>query len=162
MQQACQLRLILRLRKGTSRSAEGRIRAAFAQAAKNAAFSAFACGFDKGSHRGPEPDTNCRIRMQKALRGDGCLKNDYKKGILIKLSAAPIWVILMFGISGVDMMTNNQSGQSATIIQFPAGGRAGFLARREQPAPAIQAPVVDVNGWYHDEAIREAEDAKKH
>lgn len=68
----------------------------------------------------------------------------------------------MFGISGVDMMTNNQSGQSATIIQFPAGGRAGYLARREQPAPVLQAPVMDVNGWYHDEAIREAEDAKKH
>ncbi|WP_244561854.1 DUF2735 domain-containing protein [Mesorhizobium australicum] len=145
-----------------SRPAKERIRPASAQAAKNAAFFAFACGFDNGSHHGPEPDPNCRIRMQKALRCDGCSKNDYKKGILIKLSAAPIWVILMFGISGVYMMTNNQSSQSATIIQFPVGGRAGFLARREQPAPVLQAPVVDVNGWYHDEAIRETEQAKKH
>lgn len=59
-------------------------------------------------------------------------------------------------------MTNSHRAQSATILQFPVGGRAGFLARREPLAPAPQAPVVDVNGWYHEEAIREAEQAKKH
>ena len=59
------------------------------QAAKNAAFFAFACGFDNGSRGGQEPDRNWRISVQKALRLEGCSKNDYKKGILIKLSAAP-------------------------------------------------------------------------
>ncbi len=60
------------------------------------------------------------------------------------------------------MMTNTQNGQGATILQFPLGGRAGFLARHEPLVPAPQAPVVDVNGWYHEEAIREAEQPKKH
>jgi hypothetical protein len=59
-------------------------------------------------------------------------------------------------------MTSNQTGRSATILQFPVGGRAGFLARRDGTAPAPQAPVVDVHGWYHEEAIRESEQAKKH
>ncbi|MBX3574394.1 MAG: hypothetical protein KF694_18740 [Mesorhizobium sp.] len=89
MQQACQLGLMLRLRKGTSRPAIDRIRAAIAQAAKNAAFSAFACGFDKGFREGRELACDCRIRVQKAARRETCTKNDYKKGILIKLSAAP-------------------------------------------------------------------------
>lgn len=61
------------------------------------------------------------------------------------------------------MMTNTQHGQSAKILQFPLGGRAGFLARHEPLAPAEQAPVVDVHGWYHEDAIRDdAEQAKKH
>ena len=60
------------------------------------------------------------------------------------------------------MITNTQHGQSAKILQFPLGGRAGFLARHEPLAPAEQAPVVDVNGWYHEEAIRDADQTKKH
>jgi hypothetical protein len=60
------------------------------------------------------------------------------------------------------MMTNNQNGQGATIIQFPTGGRAGLLVRRETMERAAQRPVVDVGSWYHDEAIREAEKANKH
>jgi len=60
------------------------------------------------------------------------------------------------------MMTSNQNGQSATIIQFPAGGRAGYVAAREPVEQAAQRPVVDTGSWYHDEAIREAELSKKH
>lgn len=60
------------------------------------------------------------------------------------------------------MMTKNHTGESATIIQFPAGGRAGLFAQREITAPLQQRPVVDTGSWYHDEAIREAELAKKH
>lgn len=59
-------------------------------------------------------------------------------------------------------MTNNQNAQGATIIQFPVGGRAGFLVRRDMTERAAQRPVVDVGSWYHDEAIREAENANKH
>jgi hypothetical protein len=60
-----------------------------------------------------------------------------------------------------EMMTKNHTGESATIIQFPTGGRAGLLAKRELTAP-VQRPVVDTGSWYHDEAVREAELAKKH
>ena len=60
------------------------------------------------------------------------------------------------------MMTKNHNGESATIIQFPAGGRSGLLAKRELTPPVQQRPVVDTGSWYHDEAIREAELAKKH
>jgi hypothetical protein len=60
-----------------------------------------------------------------------------------------------------EMMAKNHTGESATIIQFPAGGRSGLLAKRELTAP-VQRPVVDTGSWYHDEAVREAELAKKH
>ncbi len=60
------------------------------------------------------------------------------------------------------MMTNNQNGQSATIIQFPRGGRAAYFAGRETIEQAPERPVVDVSSWYHDEAIREAEGLPKH
>jgi hypothetical protein len=60
------------------------------------------------------------------------------------------------------MMTKNHNGESATIIQFPLGGRAGLFAQREMAVPAQQRPVVDTGSWYHDEAVREAELAKKH
>lgn len=68
----------------------------------------------------------------------------------------------MFGISGVFVMTHTQNGQSATILQFPVGGRAGFAARKEQFVPPQQRPVVDIHGWYHEEAIRDAESTKTH
>jgi hypothetical protein len=52
--------------------------------------------------------------------------------------------------------------QSAKILQFPAGGRAGFGGRRDDAMPAepfVVAPRVAkvVSGaWYHEEAIEEA------
>jgi len=54
----------------------------------------------------------------------------------------------------------NAYRQSADIIQFPAGGRAG-LAQREHKAKPDQdyAPQVEMasgGAWYHEEAIREA------
>ena len=60
------------------------------------------------------------------------------------------------------MMTNNHNGQSATIIQFPVGGRAGFFPRRDTLSQPAALPVVDTGSWYHDEAIRESDRAKPH
>lgn len=49
--------------------------------------------------------------------------------------------------------------ESATIYQFPTGGRAGLAsrsaddrARRENPA---QVPAICFGSWYHEEAIKE-------
>ncbi len=47
---------------------------------------------------------------------------------------------------------------SATIYQFPAGGRRGVEANREQ-APADQPARMTGNAfdsWYHEAAIQEA------
>lgn len=54
----------------------------------------------------------------------------------------------------------NAYRESAEIIQFPAGGRAG-LERRERQAISEPgyAPYVETasgGAWYHEEAIREA------
>ena len=50
---------------------------------------------------------------------------------------------------------------SATIYQFPAGGRAALGGRRYgETKSAIETPRVNESvcsgSWYHDEAIREA------
>jgi hypothetical protein len=54
----------------------------------------------------------------------------------------------------------NAYRESADIIQFPVGGRAG-LARRERPEAvehdyASHANMTSGGAWYHEEAIREA------
>ncbi|MFD0986035.1 DUF2735 domain-containing protein [Methyloligella solikamskensis] len=54
----------------------------------------------------------------------------------------------------------NAFRESAEIIQFPAGGRAGF-ERRERRAAVEQGYTAHVEmasggAWYHEEAIREA------
>ncbi|MGH6736597.1 MAG: DUF2735 domain-containing protein [Methyloceanibacter sp.] len=57
--------------------------------------------------------------------------------------------------------------QSATIYQFPAGGRVRLGGRRDMAAPAEQfvAPravkAVLGGAWYHDEAIEEANRVRK-
>ncbi len=55
----------------------------------------------------------------------------------------------------------NSSRESAEIIQFPAGGRAGANRNRQaakqaqEHAPAF-AKVMSGGGWYHEEAIQDA------
>ena len=56
--------------------------------------------------------------------------------------------------------------RSATIYQFPLGGRAKWADSRNAPAPVGEFPtnedhVVVSSGWYHEEAIREEERARK-
>jgi len=57
-------------------------------------------------------------------------------------------------------MNTSTHTQSATILQFPAGGRRGLAANRAQAeaAEAMAQRVSDaVSGaWYHEAAIREA------
>jgi hypothetical protein len=53
--------------------------------------------------------------------------------------------------------------RSATIIQFPAGGRAGLSTYRADAVdPTMQPnPNVMYGSWYHDEAITQAAAPKK-
>ena len=57
-------------------------------------------------------------------------------------------------------MMENLEGQSAQILQFPAGGRAGFGGRRDDVKPAEpfapRAAKVVSDAWYHEEAIEDA------
>lgn len=55
------------------------------------------------------------------------------------------------------MVTANYR-QTAQILQFPMGGRAGLLTRERRfgdDAVKSMPTVVDYGSWYHDEAIRE-------
>jgi hypothetical protein len=64
---------------------------------------------------------------------------------------------------GETTMTANHVRETATIYQFPVGGRAGLARRREafeQTTPQSTQVVVSGN-WYHEEAIREAELSRK-
>jgi hypothetical protein len=61
-------------------------------------------------------------------------------------------------------MTTNQTRETATIYQFPVGGRAGLGGRRdvlERTAPPANEVVISGN-WYHEEAIRDADLTRKH
>lgn len=54
-------------------------------------------------------------------------------------------------------MRNEPHMESATIYQFPVGGRAGFKGFRKEAVQAVtaQATHVDFDSWYHQEAISE-------
>lgn len=55
-------------------------------------------------------------------------------------------------------MTTSEAHGSAKIYQFPARGR--FAEATEQTAVGVAPRVIRAaigDGWYHDEAIREAE-----
>ena len=58
------------------------------------------------------------------------------------------------------MATLNQG--SATIYQFPVGGRAALGRRQSEAKPAVDQGTPRVNeticsgSWYHEEAIHEA------
>ncbi|MCX7308857.1 MAG: DUF2735 domain-containing protein [Afipia sp.] len=58
-------------------------------------------------------------------------------------------------------MTTNVNGGSATIYQFPEGGRASMSGRTARvPAVNFGSQVVGeatYGSWYHDEAIRESQ-----
>jgi hypothetical protein len=64
-------------------------------------------------------------------------------------------------------MTTISDRQSATIYQFPAGGRAALGVRRDQvmvvdnvAVPCI-ARVAFGGAWYHEEAVQKADRARK-
>ena len=61
------------------------------------------------------------------------------------------------------MMNNGLSHGSATIYQFPVGGRAALAGRRYSetrlPADRLSLPVNETicsGSWYHQEAVDEA------
>jgi Protein of unknown function (DUF2735) len=62
-------------------------------------------------------------------------------------------------------MATNTDQESAQIIQFPAGGRAGVKDQRNEARPDHDqamprvAKVSSGGAWYHEEAIRETERA---
>jgi Protein of unknown function (DUF2735) len=65
----------------------------------------------------------------------------------------------------IDMTANSLQG-SAKIYQFPAGGRAGLSGPRHGTKPAAdlaaRMPKVTSGGaWYHEQAIRDAENVRK-
>jgi Protein of unknown function (DUF2735) len=59
-------------------------------------------------------------------------------------------------------MTTNQSRPSATIYQFPVGGRRAVTPRHDDATPAPELSVSNVaaaalgSAWYHDAAIQES------
>lgn len=56
-------------------------------------------------------------------------------------------------------MTTNLHKESATIYQFPVGGRAGLASRPAPVSPTTQRvneTVCSSGSWYHEEAIRDA------
>ncbi|MCL6651432.1 hypothetical protein A6R70_03905 [Agrobacterium rubi] len=63
-------------------------------------------------------------------------------------------------------MRNEPHMESATIYQFPVGGRAGFKGLRNDAilkGPSVVAPktFIDFDSWYHQEAILENSDIDK-
>jgi hypothetical protein len=64
-------------------------------------------------------------------------------------------------------MTEDTQRKSAQIFQFPVGGRAASNARREAAKPVDDlntvrfAKVAFGGSWYHEEAIQEADTARK-
>ena len=66
------------------------------------------------------------------------------------------------------MRISNHSGQqqpTATIYQFPVGGRAALERRPGEikPVDFSAYPAVDFgSGWYHDDAIAEDERKVEH
>ncbi|MBS0245306.1 MAG: DUF2735 domain-containing protein [Proteobacteria bacterium] len=60
-------------------------------------------------------------------------------------------------------MTTNAQRASATIYQFPVGGRAGLVRIGLDKARGAESlPTITYGGsWYHDEAIREAAEAAR-
>jgi hypothetical protein len=60
-------------------------------------------------------------------------------------------------------MTTNLNEGSAKIYQFPAGGRAGFGARRltetrtsVEPVASHRVDAACSGSWYHEAAIQES------
>jgi hypothetical protein len=64
-------------------------------------------------------------------------------------------------------MTASSYRESATIYQFPKGGRAALGGRRDETkaaetlAASRVARVACGGAWYHEEAVQNAERARK-
>ncbi|MDB5629201.1 MAG: hypothetical protein JWQ51_1541 [Tardiphaga sp.] len=58
------------------------------------------------------------------------------------------------------MISNSQRG-SATIYQFPVGGRAGLHTKPDTGTTQPANELVLTDAWYHQEAIRDAQPATK-
>lgn len=64
-------------------------------------------------------------------------------------------------------MTENTHRVTAKIYQFPSGGRDGPNARHEALTPVsevileVTAKVAIGGSWYHEKAVREAEQQKR-
>lgn len=63
-------------------------------------------------------------------------------------------------------MTSSNERPSATIYQFPLHLRGRRNAERMSPvrpgnSDSVPQPVASGGGWYHEEAIRDAEHSKK-
>ena len=64
-------------------------------------------------------------------------------------------------------MTASSDRESAKIYQFPSGGRAALGGRRDEAkaVESIAAPrvarVASGAAWYHEEAVQNAERARK-
>lgn len=56
-------------------------------------------------------------------------------------------------------MNTNVNGGSATIYQFPVGGRDALRPRRAETTPQVVSEAT-YGSWYHDEAIRESQRSK--
>lgn len=58
-------------------------------------------------------------------------------------------------------MTEDVQKRSATIYQFPIGGRKATVSREQQkPVSQLHLPRVAVGGaWYHDAAIQDGKRA---
>ena len=67
------------------------------------------------------------------------------------------------------MINTSVNQESATIYQFPSGGRAALGGRRygeTQPATEFAAPPVNLadcfDSWYHQAAIQDAQNEREH
>jgi hypothetical protein len=59
-------------------------------------------------------------------------------------------------------MTTGNLSRSAKIYQFPVGGRAALSSHETKPAADMAPPhIVFGSGWYHEEAVQDAEKARK-
>ena len=66
------------------------------------------------------------------------------------------------------MMNSSLNQGSATIYQFPVGGRSALAGRRHGEAPTNPATTPRVNeticssSWYHEAAIQESQNERDH
>lgn len=60
-------------------------------------------------------------------------------------------------------MASISTEHSATIYQFPVGGRAGLVAPHKSSPTILPASseFVMIDAWYHQDAIRESQLATK-
>jgi len=76
-------------------------------------------------------------------------------------------VVRLMSSAPDNAMTTTQSRPSATIYQFPVGGRGSLTPRRDE-TPATEFSVSNVaagalgSAWYHEAAIQDSERAHDH